>query len=122
MCGMAKARSAASIRSEIADALAERPGVYLISTEPHVYGVCRVPLQVKVEFAKSVFTPVERIEKRAVGQFFLVRPVAVPAKGEPDMRATFVEDKLERENGAICVTATSADEALEKLRERGLPV
>lgn len=116
------AKSLGAVRSEIAEALGEQPGVYLISTDPHVYGVCRVPLQVKVEFTKSVFSPVERIEKRVVGQFFLVRPVAVPAKGEPDMRATVVEDRLERENGAICVTATSADEALEKLRERGLPL
>jgi hypothetical protein len=85
-----------------------------------IYGVAKRTLQVKVEFTKSVFTPVERIEKKSFGQFFCIRPVLIPHKADPDMRLTAEEAEQEDKYGVIAITARNSEEAEHKMRERGL--
>lgn len=111
------------LRTEILDALQENCLVWP-AREDCVYGVCRQVLQVKVEFTKSVFTPVERMEKRTIGQFFVVRAV-LPPKDEdaiPDLTLTEEEAEIERKHGVDWVVAASVEGAIEALRARGLPL
>lgn len=118
---VAMAKSAARVFDEIFTALCKSRALVWDENDT-INGVCPIALNVKVEFNKSVFQPVERMEKRTVGQFFTVRAVAVPKEGEPDLSPTEAEAEMEREHAVICIAASSAEEALLRLRARGLPL